>query len=136
MRRFIIFTIPLILSLCFLANCSKEKDIEKESYPVRPRSEKAQQALKRLQDIYNRYERSNSQVSGGDSSYGGNIIDQENYPEEKTRRKQIAAVEKCENAFHRCVEKCETEDCEEICLVDLNNCEKQVPIEVQTLKSY
>lgn len=134
MKKFIIIAL-LILSLCFLANCSKEKAQEGQS-PVRPRSEKAQQALKRLQDIYNRYDRSNAQVNGKDTSYSGNIINEQDYPEEKTRREQIAAVEKCEKAFHRCVEKCETEDCEELCLVDLNNCEKKVPIEVQTLKNY
>ncbi len=124
----------LILSFCFLANCSKEK-AQEERYPVRPRSEKAQQALKHLQDIYNRHDRNNEQVNGG-SSYSGNIINDQEYPEEKTRREQIAAVEKCEKAFHKCIEKCETENCEELCVVDLNNCEKKVPIEVQTLKNY
>lgn len=136
MKKFSIFFIMLllILSFCFLANCSKEK-AEKEQYPVRPRSEKAQQALKRLQDIYNRYDRNNKQING-ESSYSGNIINDQEYPEEKTRREQIAAVEKCEKAFHKCIEKCKTENCEELCLVDLSNCEKKVPIEVQTLKSY
>ena len=54
--------------------------------------------------------------------------------EKPVRKKQVADAEACQKQFESCVKKCKNKDCEVSCLNFLSACEKNLPVEVQTLK--
>ena len=48
--------------------------------------------------------------------------------------KQLAIVDKCSKKQCSCLEKCESESCEDKCLRELSICEKDLPLELKTIK--
>jgi hypothetical protein len=54
--------------------------------------------------------------------------------DEKTRQRYLAVSEACNKAYSSCANKCDTNKCEESCLDALSNCEKNIPLELRTLK--
>ena len=47
---------------------------------------------------------------------------------------QLAIVDKCSDKLSICLEKCESESCENQCLKELSICEKELPLELKTIK--
>ena len=54
--------------------------------------------------------------------------------EEPVRKKLVASAEACQKQFESCVKNCNNMACEGSCLNLLADCEKHLPVEVQTLK--
>jgi hypothetical protein len=54
--------------------------------------------------------------------------------EKEITKEQIASAEACMNKFQNCTETCQDKKCENICLKVLAVCEKNLPVEMQTLK--
>ena len=50
------------------------------------------------------------------------------------RAKQMAIVDACLEKFDACSANCGTDSCEDGCLKVLSSCEKDLPLELQTLK--
>lgn len=54
--------------------------------------------------------------------------------DEKTRQKYLAVSEACNKTYSSCTNKCDDGKCEDSCLNALSNCEKNIPLELKTLK--
>ena len=57
-----------------------------------------------------------------------------NKGEDPLRKWQVKSAEACQKQFQSCVKKCDDMACEGVCLKLLSACERNLPIEVQTLK--
>ena len=50
------------------------------------------------------------------------------------REKQIAIADACNEENTSCIEKCKNSDCEDACLKKLSTCEKDLPMDLKTIK--
>lgn len=126
-----IFILCLLLTFSFLGGCSQNNAKEEQNKALQ-HSEKARQELR---DLHENFIKNMKQQKGDEKKETVKYQDQISV-EEKERKEKVAVVEKCDKAFQKCIDKCETDDCEQKCITDLSNCEKNVPPEYQTLKSY
>lgn len=70
------------------------------------------------------------------------IKDIQKYDKSKQQRRygkteeerQIAVADACDGEYASCIEKCKKSDCEDVCLKNLTTCEKDLPMELRTLK--
>jgi cytochrome c556 len=56
------------------------------------------------------------------------------FENEGLRAKYLAIAETCDKNNTSCLEKCSNSTCEDLCLKTLSLCEKELPLEFQTLK--
>jgi hypothetical protein len=54
--------------------------------------------------------------------------------EETKREKQIAVADACLEQFNSCLEKCKNSSCDDLCLKALLGCEKELPLDLKTIK--
>jgi hypothetical protein len=54
--------------------------------------------------------------------------------DEPEREKHMAVVDECFDKFNACAETCGNSSCEDRCLGALSDCEKDVPLDLKTLK--
>ena len=53
---------------------------------------------------------------------------------ERERKKLLKVAESCDRQYARCMERCENSICEERCMKTLQQCEKDLPDDLKTLK--
>jgi len=53
---------------------------------------------------------------------------------EKTRKKLLTEAAGCDQRYSRCMERCESSSCEDTCMKSLEACEKNLPVELKTVK--
>jgi hypothetical protein len=63
-----------------------------------------------------------------------NKIRQGRKDDEPEREKQMAIVDACFENFDSCTADCGHSSCEDGCLKDLSSCEKDVPLDLKTIK--
>jgi len=54
--------------------------------------------------------------------------------EEARIEKQIAIADACLEQLNACADKCKNSSCEDMCLKDLSLCEKDLPLDLKTIK--
>lgn len=126
-----IFIVCLLSAFPFLAGCSQNNAKEKENKALQE-SERAKQELRQLHENFIK----NMKQQKGDEKKETVKYEDQISIEDKEWKEKVAVVEECDKAFQKCIDKCKSDDCEQKCITDLSNCEKNVPPEYQTLKSY
>jgi hypothetical protein len=54
--------------------------------------------------------------------------------DEARREKQMAIADACLTQSNACVDKCKNSSCEDMCLKNLSLCEKNLPLDLKTIK--
>jgi hypothetical protein len=54
--------------------------------------------------------------------------------DEGSRRKLLAIADACDKQYTRCTEKCEDMTCDDDCMKALEMCEKNLPLDLKTMK--
>jgi hypothetical protein len=114
LRKPVLLTIFGVFLFIFLsqAGCSSKEEEPKTSlYP------KVQEKI--LQE-----KQQNDQRSKGD----GAVRD------DGSRKKLLAVAEACDKQYTRCTEKCEDMTCDDDCMKALEMCEKNLPVDLKTMK--
>jgi len=57
-----------------------------------------------------------------------------NKEEEARRENQMAIADACLKQLNACADKCKNSSCEDMCLKDLSLCEKDLPLDLKTIK--
>jgi hypothetical protein len=114
LRKPVLLTIFGVFLFILLAQtgCSSKQEEPKTSLYPRVREKVLQE------------KQQNDQRSKAD----GEVID------EGSRRKLLAIADACDKQYTRCTEKCEDMTCDDDCMKALENCEKNLPLDLKTMK--
>jgi hypothetical protein len=120
--RFMLVVV-LIAGVSISSGCSHDDDQKKKAEAERVLQEKKREVIR---------ERLREQLRKEQAAR----FPKENSFDEKVTEKHIADAEYCMQQFQRCTDTCSGRNCEDKCLKFLSGCEKDLPVEVQTLKKY
>lgn len=106
----------IVLFCVLFIGCSSSSNEEKEPFQKKGTASLYEKVLKENQK---NTDRANADKAAKD---------------EYIRKKHLAIAEACNKKYESCIEKCQNNECEDLCLKSLETCEKRLPVEFKTLK--